>query len=466
MILVNKGSSVQHTHPVLYWVTIAYIVGVPNFLKFDATGRTHEFGLFNVTSISRIALTLLTAYVLTINLALGRGPIFPRKVKISIGVWVSLLAWCTITTILQPASRLSPSLPTDLPLSFFRLGEWVIAFVLFLVLYTREPAKDATALIAELIGRSSWITLIMVWVALPLFPHLIYGSDEPGSPAALGGVFMLPGILAFESCSAFFYSLFFFRPGLHKWSACFFALLTLEMTRSRTSLVCFIVGYSCYAIVYSRKSSLRWATIGLVLLSGLIFIALNNSVMAYVAKGQSATDVASLDGRTEVWQASMSAVRSRPMLGYGFVIGAKNAIKDHWTYTHWLPPSAHSEFVQALLVGGIPACAMVLYFYMAVVRRSLRNARQGPFELFLTMALLQVIIHSLFAGEAMMAAYGSVGAVLLLCWIGLSDCPARRRKQSRVGMKLPPYRRMKLDILQLKSWTKCAVGAEETSNGF
>lgn len=436
----SKGSSVRHTHPLLYWVTIAYIVGVPNFLKFDTTGRTHEFGLFNLTSISRIALTLLTAYVLAINLALGRGPIFPRKVKISMGVWISLLAWVTLATILQPASRLTPPRPTDLPLSLFRLAEWVLAFILFLVLYTREPAESATELIVELIGRCSWITMIMVWAALPLFPHLIYGSDEPGSPAALGGVFMIPGILAFESCLAFFYSLLFFQLGLRRWSACIFALLTLEMTRSRTSLVSFIAGFSCYAIIYSRRSSLRWATVSLVLLGGLIFIGFRHGVTAYFAKGQSAADVASLDGRTEVWQASANAIRSRPTLGYGFVIGARNAIKDHWTYTHWLPPSAHSEFVQAFLVGGIPACAMTLYVYIVLLWRSLRSAWRGPFELFLTLALLQVVVHSLFAGEGAMAVFGSVGAVLSLCWISFSDSSQRRPGQ--VSDKPQPYRAM------------------------
>jgi O-antigen ligase len=421
MIPVNKGSSVQRTHPLLYWVTIAYIVGLPNFLQFDTSGRTHEFGLFNVTSISRICLTLLTAYVLVINLALGRGPFFPRKVKISIGVWMALLVWCTLATILQPPSRLSPSLPTDLPLGLFRLGEWVLAFVLFLVLYTREPAEDATALVVELIGRCSWIIILMVWVALPLFPHLVYGSDEPQSPTALGGVFILPGLLAFQSCLAFFYSFLFFRPRLHRWSACLLALITLEMTRSRTSLISFIVAFSLYAIFYSRKSRLRWATITLVLVGGIIFIGFRHSIMTYIAKGQSAADVASLDGRTEVWQASMAAIQSRPLLGYGFVLGAKKAIKDHWIYTHWLPPNAHSELLESLLVGGIPACAIELYLYVSILWRSAKVARRGSLYAFLTLALLQVVIHSLFAGEDLMTPLNSEAAVLLFCWIAFAD---------------------------------------------
>jgi len=448
MIPVNKGSSVQHTHPLLYWMTIAYIVGLPNFfLEFDTTGRTHEFGLFNVTSISRIALTLLTAYVLVINLALGRGPIFSRKVKISIGVWISLLAWCTIATILQPASRLSPSLPTDLPLSFFRLGEWVLAFVLFLVLYTREPAEGAMALIVELIGRSSWIIIVMVWVALPLFPHLVYSTDENGSPAILGGVFLAAGILAFESCVAFFYSLFFVRPAHLRWSGCTLALITLGMTRSRTSIISLAVTFLCYAVFVPRRPAHRWAAIGSIFVLGAVVLAFGGRVAAYFARGQAMADVASLDGRTEVWQASMSAIRSRPMLGYGFVIGAKNAIKDHWIYAHWIPPSAHGEFVQALLVGGIPACAMILYLYTAILWRSLRSARQGEFELFLMLAVLQVLIHSMFAGEGIMAVYGPEGAVLPLCWIGFADCPPRMREQSRDSSKLS--RPMTLEIAKV-----------------
>jgi hypothetical protein len=165
MTPVNKGSSVQRTHPLLYWMTIAYIVGLPNFLQFDTTGRTHEFGLFNVSSIGRIALTLSIAYLLAVNLALTRDPMFQRKIRMSLGVWVALLVWCTIATIFQPASRLSPSLPTDLPLSIFRLAEWVLAFALLLVLFTREPVERSMALIIEIVGRSSWITILMVWIA-------------------------------------------------------------------------------------------------------------------------------------------------------------------------------------------------------------------------------------------------------------------------------------------------------------
>jgi hypothetical protein len=39
----------------------------------------------------------------------------------------------------------------------------------------------------------------------------------------------------------------------------------------------------------------------------------------------------------------------------------------------------------------------------------------------LTLALLQVVIHSLFAGEDLMTPLNSEAAVLLFCWIAFAD---------------------------------------------
>jgi len=297
----------------------------------------------------------------------------------------------------------------------------VLAFVLFLVLYTREPAEDATALVVELIGRCSWIIIFMVWLALPFFPHLAYGSDENGSPAILGGVLLGAGILPFESCIAFFYSLFFARSVHLRWSGCLLALITLGMARSRTCIISLAVTFLCYAVFLPRRPAHRWPAIGSFFALGALALAFSGGVAAYFARGQSVADLASLDGRTYVWQASMAAVRSRPLLGYGFLLGAKKAIKDHWIYTHWLPPNAHSEFVESLLVGGIPACGIVLYIYFSILWRSVKTACRGPLQAFLTLALLQVVIHSLFAGEDLMTSFTSEGAVFLLCWIAFSD---------------------------------------------
>jgi O-antigen ligase len=421
MAQANKGSSVQHTHPLLYWVTIAYIVGVPNFLQFDTTGRTHDFGLFNVTSISRIALTLVTGYVLIINLVLGRGPIFPRKVKVSISVWVSLLVWCTISTILQPPSRLSPPQPTDLPLSLFRLGEWILAFVLLLALYTREPAETATALVIEIIGRASWITVLMVWIAWPFAPNLVYGiTGEPGSVALLGGVFVIPATLAFQAGCACVYALFFLTRSYYRWLGCSLCVVTMLLTRARTPLIGFVVALGCYALIYPRKAVLRWATAALLVALASALAVFSKPIEAYFAKGQDSSTIASLDGKVPVWQACWSAIQQHPIFGYGYVIGARNAIRDHWLdVSQWIPPHAHNDLIQAALQAGLPAFLILTYVYILLIVRCIKSARISREHLFLFLVVIQLTIIAT-TGLVLSYTFNELGAAMILCYLALS----------------------------------------------
>jgi O-antigen ligase len=424
--------SARSRHPLLYWTTIFYIVGLPNFLRFDATGRTHELGLFNATSISRIALTLMTAYVLIVYLAVTHAPILRRKLHFSIALWILYFAWCATASLLQPQSRLSERLATDLPLSLYRLAEWILGLLLILVLYSREPIQNATAFIVELIGRSSWITVLTVWLLLPVLPNLIYSPVEDDSlQSLLGGQFIIPGRLAYCACFAFFYALLFFRPGVRRWSGCLLSLVTLEMTRARTPQIGFIVALLCYALFFSPKASLRWATVGSLSLAAMALLAFPNTLLDYLLRGQKIQDITTLDSRTLVWQASIEAIRSRPFLGYGFVAGAKHAIRDHWIYTYWVPPNAHQEIIQALLVGGIPASILIAFLYLSGLWNAVRNVRRGPNHVFLFLTSIQLLFFALVASPNLSNEYSPMGAVFLLCWIGCAEMPWLNRTRAQ-----------------------------------
>jgi len=399
-----------------------YIVGLPNFLRFDATGRTHELGLFNATSVSRIALTLVTAYLLVVYLAVTGAPILRRKLYFSLMPWILYFAWCTVASFLQPQSRLSAPVATDLPLSLFRLAEWVLGLVLILALYSCEPIQNATGFIVELIGRSSWIIVLMVWLLLPVLPSLIYAPVENDSlQPLLGGQFIIPGRLAYSACFAFFYALFFFRPGLHKWSGCLLSLVSLEMTRARTPQIGFIIALLCCALFFSDRASLRWATIGSLFFATIALLAFPNALMDYLLRGQKMENVTTLDSRTLVWQASIEAIRARPFLGYGFVAGAKHAIRDHWIYTYWVPPNAHQEIIQTLLVGGIPASILIVFLYGSGLWNAVRNARRGSNQLFLFLTFIQLLLVALVASPNLSSEYSPLGAVFMLCWIGCAE---------------------------------------------
>ena len=404
-------SPTQRQYPLLYWTTMAYIVGVPNFVHFDSTGRK-----VNPINLSSISLVIQVA------------------VRYDSGLWIALLLVLVLATVFAPASRLTPPTTMDLLLSFFRLAQWVIAFVLIVALYSRTPPMQATKLVVELIGRSSWIWVAMVWIFLPIMPAQVYGIADEGGPDTvrrLGGQLLHPGDVALLAGLAFFYALFFFSRGPRKWTACLLALITLFLTGARTQQAGFLLALLLYAIVLSRNSAMRWGMIGATALALVMGISLSGRMMKYVSRGENAQTLSTLDGKTPVWEASLEAIAVRPFLGYGYSVGPRNAIRDHWRAAHWLPPHAHNEFIQAMLDGGAVALVFVLSIYGHVFATSIRQLGRGPWQLFLFIVFLQLGVTAL-TGVELTYAYRGVGGVLVLCFVGVLSGAAEKVREYRV----------------------------------
>lgn len=140
--------------------------------------------------------------------------------------------------------------------------------------------------------------------------------------------------------------------------------------------------------------------------------------------------IASLDGKSQVWQASYQAFTQRPIIGYGYIIGVKNALHDQWLYSHWTPPSAHNEFLQALLSGGISALVLVVAIYEVTLWTALRNSKGGPGPILLLVILAQLTTKALVA-TVMSTFFSSVGAIFLICFIAVVAGANRRRAPAR-----------------------------------
>ena len=436
---MTKGwaSSTQRQYPLLYWTTLAYIVGFPNFVQFDQTGRV--LNPINLTSVSLVVHAVITGYVLVVLLLLERRPIVARKVHFDSGLWIALLLELILATALEPTSRLTPPTTMALFLSLFRLGQWVIAFALIVALYSRTPPTRAAELVVELIGRCSWIWIAMVWIILPIMPAQVYGGSEedgPGAVGRLGGQLLTPAHVAFLASVAFFYALFFFNRGPRKWGSCLFALLTIVLTGARTQQAGFLLALFLFAVVFSRKPAIRWGMIGATALALLIGVSFAGGVMKYIGRGQNAQTIASLDDRIHVWEASMEAIRLRPVIGYGYSVGARNAIRDHWRFGHWIPPYAHNEFIQATLDGGVIALVLLLCIYGHVLWTSIREVGRGPYQLFLFILIVQFCVETLTGGElgyTFRGPGGGTGGIFILCCVGVLDGAARKVREYRVA---------------------------------
>lgn len=408
----------RNKYPLLYWTTFAYIFGVPNFVHFDSTGRTAN--PINVTSISIVILTAVAGYLLITMLLLGRQGLIVRKLQIHGWIWIALLIELTLATALGPSGHVSPVTTTARLLAFYRIGQWVVAFSLIVALVSRTPPQYVPSLITRLIGQISWAWVAMVWLLLPIIPSQVYGGaeDDPHAVRRLGGQLLTPAHVTLLASFGVFYALLFFPRGPRKWIALFIAIPTMVLTGTRAQLAGFLVTYLVYALLLSRKSTVRWATIGIVLFLAVMTVPFSSVVGKYVARGESAETLSSLNDRTRVWQASMDAIELRPLLGYGYNAGAKAAIRDHWKFAHWIPPHAHNEFLEAALAGGIPALLLFLAIYLLVLLKAGRDLRYGTTCLFLFLVFVQFAMDAM-TGGTLGFAYRETGGIFLLCAVGV-----------------------------------------------
>jgi O-antigen ligase len=424
----------QKQNPLLYWTTLIFLVGVPNFIHFDVTGRTHTQGLLNPTSLSAMAINFVSTYVLIVVVLLSRRPLLCRKVNIAGWLWIVLLLQLLLSTALAPPSRLTPPQFSDIFIVIYRMYEWILAFALILALYTRTPEERGAELVVQLIGRMSWIWIAIVYLILPIMPSQVYGGAGEGEIASahaqLGGQLLSPSYLSTLTVAAFFYALFFFPRGLIKFCGCVVAFVTLVLAHTRIEQASFLLLILLYAIFFSGRFFLRIATIVSTAVLAALGVLFRGTILEYVARGQNANSLATLNDRTRVWAAAIEAIRARPILGYGYVVGAKNALRDHWKYTHWIPPHAHNEYVHAFLSGGILAALLVLCIYARALWAGFKTAHRGNHQIFLLFIMILFTVRSL-GGPNMIYLFTRPGGVFLLVFIGLVGGAASKSSRAK-----------------------------------
>jgi O-antigen ligase len=415
----------------LYWVTIAYVVGIPNFVHFDSSGRTAD--PVNVTSVALIVETAVTAYLLAVCLLLERRASSRFKWNGTLWLWICLFLQFTAASILQPRFRLSDPSIKDLLLSSFYIFQWLVAFLLTTTLYRQSHPSHRVHLIPSIIGRVSWIWVTIVWFVLLIFHSQAYGAgeDTPDGVKQLGGQLVHPAKLAVLAGAAFFYSLFYFRPGWRKWLACGWALLTVALTHARTAELAFVVALILYTLITTRDARLRWGTVLCLIFCVAIGSVFSTNLNKYLTRGQSVQTIGSLDDRTRIWKVSLEAIKARPWRGYGYVVGERMAIKDRWQFTHWLPPHSHNEFIGTTVGGGLIALAALAGIYFFVSWRLFSNYLLG-IRLFVGLIYLQLLIGTA-VGPLLGNRYNVTGGLFLLCCVCTLERQLPRHSQTRHG---------------------------------
>jgi len=190
------------------------------------------------------------------------------------------------------------------------------------VLYTWQDLEDTVNIMLFVM----WYLIISALMGLLVAPSLAYKFGESGESMAftMNGVFpainpntltQISGIVAVCALARICHST---KGGRHLGELMVFgiAFLCMLLAHSRTSLFIFVAAAALVLLFYKKTKMLLL----IAALGGFasLFLAVADYLVAYILRGQTTDQFATMTGRTEFWPLVIGWVKEAPFLGYGF----------------------------------------------------------------------------------------------------------------------------------------------------
>jgi len=165
----------------------------------------------------------------------------------------------------------------------------------------------------------------------------------------------------------------------------------------------------CYCAVFTKRKGL---IVALVLTGvSLFLLADQNTRQEIMLFDKQYDNVGSLHGRKILWTDYWQASQKRPLLGYGFAIGAREAGKIYNT-------NAHNMFFGALLsIGWIGVCFGALFFFAFARELLMHRHHKNPVWLACASAIAAGCLNSM--SVSIIGEQFNLAAVIFLSLLGL-----------------------------------------------
>jgi O-antigen ligase len=210
---------------------------------------------------------------------------------------------------------------------------------------------------------------------------------------------------------------------------------------SRSALGALAIGVIAFFLWKYRWRGILVTAVAAAIMALAVSLMVKN-VGTYLNRG----DVASLTGRTDIWEYSLEQIEESPILGYGYEV--EGEIYQFRHFPLWWGPweegprsSLHSNYISHLVGVGIPATLLWL-FIMLRPWVDLFRRRQDPWSLkpIALLVIVPLLILN-FAESGAGDCHYSTGVIFVLCWaiaerrrlLALEE-EARERQESRARM--------------------------------
>lgn len=275
-----------------------------------------------------------------------------------------------------------------------RWRTWMLLWAIVAAPFAQRPGFTIfdAAVFLSTVGLGSWFVTRVGWrafldvvavtagaLAAASIVAGLAGLPEAVTDAAvgtnrLGGISTHPNQLAQVAGVAVLLAWSYWRGGRRRIGA---ALVVtgggaLLWTQSRTGIAALALSAAWILFMQSsRLTRVRAFIVALLVVIGISLIGVETFTATLVRTG-SASELTTLTGRTEVWSATAAAAAEDPLTGLGF---GSSAITDAVAVgdIEWQAGSAHSDWLNALLVFGVPGTMLWLAMWISYARHSVRR---------------------------------------------------------------------------------------------
>jgi O-antigen ligase len=148
-----------------------------------------------------------------------------------------------------------------------------------------------------------------------------------------------------------------------------FGLLGLFSLCLGTSSASFIAALLGLALAAWTLGGYRWPLVALIVLGTIFAISNPDAVTELLFPGKEDYQIATLHGRTWMWQKMADQVAARPVLGYGFAMGAKIGDLNQ--------TNTHNSLFSVLLGTGLLGFLFVFVAGLSFLKESVATCRRG-----------------------------------------------------------------------------------------
>ncbi len=346
------------------------LFGMPGILHFDKTGVTHQFGLFNLQSFSRIAIYSSIGMIVFLffigieKLRVNRDTISNFKLPF---IYYSLAILISVPMLKG----------TDFILSGYFIFEWTVFFILF-YLYLNEQNIYSLSMAIQDIILLIWLKIITLLIILPIFPSIGIFFEQNLGIIRLGGYFVGPNVLGTLVALLASYYYFYYRgPNYKKYGIFIFAVLILFATNSRGALLSFILAFS-FSLIGSKKGLNHL----ILFYFGGIVAAIMVTYIDYLMRGLDMSNLITLSERVPLWGKYAFEFPNSPFIGFGFIAGVKN-LGIIIPKIHWVAPHAHNDLIQSIMSGGIVMGVLTFGVYVSLYRKCYKSPLTGNSQLLM-----------------------------------------------------------------------------------